>query len=68
MGVWLYNMVQINIKRLEKYKPYEKEFKSFLIGHVFYSVEEFLCQWFDAIADWTKQNDNDILCYTYTNC
>jgi hypothetical protein len=45
---------------LEEYTPYKRELKSFLIDDVFYSVEEFLCYWFDAIAAWTKQNDNNI--------
>jgi hypothetical protein len=54
MGIWLYNKVAINIKKLEEYKPYKREPKSFLIEHVFYSVEEFLCYWFDAIAAWTE--------------
>jgi hypothetical protein len=39
--------------KLEKYKPYKRELKSFLINHAFYSVEEFFCYWFDAIAAWT---------------
>jgi hypothetical protein len=61
MGIWLYllyNKVPINIKKLEEYKPYKWEMKSFLIDYAFYSfihsVEEFLCYWFDAIAAWTK--------------
>jgi hypothetical protein len=43
MGIRLCNKVPINIKKLEEYKPYKRELKSFLIDHVFYSVEEFLC-------------------------
>jgi len=39
---WLATTVPINIKKVEKYKPYKRELKSFLINHVFYSVEEFL--------------------------
>jgi len=54
MGIRLYNKIPINIKKLEKYKPHKKELKSFLTDHAFYSVEEFLCCWFDAIAAWTK--------------
>jgi hypothetical protein len=54
MGIWLYNMVRTDIKKLEEYKPYKRELKSFLINHVFYSAEEFLCYWFDATAAWTK--------------
>jgi hypothetical protein len=53
MGIWLYNRVPINIKKLEKYKPYKRELKSFPIDHVFYPVEEFLCYWSDAVAAWT---------------
>ena len=60
MGIRLYNKVPINIKKLEEYKPYKIELNSFLTDHVFYSVEEFLCYWSDAIAAWTKQNDNNI--------
>jgi len=37
------NRVPINIKKLEEYKPYKRELKSFLIDHAFYSVDEFLC-------------------------
>jgi hypothetical protein len=54
MGIRLYNRVPIDIKKLEEYKPYKRELKSFLIDHAFYSVEEFLWYWFDAIAAWTK--------------
>jgi len=43
MGIQLYNKVPIHIKKLEKYKPYKRKLKSFLIDHTFYSVEEFLC-------------------------
>jgi len=60
MGIWLYNKVPINIKKLDEYKNYKRELKSFLIDHAFYSVEEFLCYWLDAIAAWTKQNDKNI--------
>jgi len=34
----LYNNVPINIKKMEEYKQYKRELKSFLIDHVFYSV------------------------------
>jgi hypothetical protein len=54
MGIWLYDKVPINIKKLEEQKPYKRELKSFLIDHAFYSVEEFLCYWFDAIAAWIE--------------
>jgi len=43
MGIRLCNKVPINIKKLEEYKPCKRELKYFLIGHAFYSVEEFLC-------------------------
>jgi hypothetical protein len=43
MGIRSYNKVPINIKMLEEYKPYKRELKSFLIDHVFYSVEAVLC-------------------------
>jgi len=29
-GIQLYNKVQINIKKLEEYKPYKREVKSFI--------------------------------------
>jgi hypothetical protein len=45
MGIRFYNKVAIHIKKLEEYKPYKREMKSFLIHHVFYSVEEFLFCW-----------------------
>jgi len=48
MRIWLYNIVSIHIKKLEEYKAYKREFKSFLIDRVFYSIEEFLCYWSDA--------------------
>ena len=53
MGIRLCNKVPIIIKKLGEYKPYKRELKSFLIYRAFYSVEEFLCYWFDAIAAWT---------------
>ena len=43
MGTSLYNMVPINIKKLEEYKTYKREQKTLLIDDAFYSVEEFLC-------------------------
>jgi hypothetical protein len=54
MGIWLYNKVPINIKKLKEYKLYKRELKYFLIDHAFYSVEEFLCYWYDVIAVWTE--------------
>jgi hypothetical protein len=53
MGIQLYKVI-INTMKLDEYKPCKREMKSFLIDHVLYSVEEFLCYWFDAIAAWTK--------------
>jgi len=38
VGIQLYNNVPINIKKMEEYKQYKRELKSFLIDHVFYSV------------------------------
>jgi DNA-binding transcriptional regulator/RsmH inhibitor MraZ len=43
VGIRLYNKVAMHIKKLEEYKPYKRELKSFLIDHAFYSVKEFLC-------------------------
>jgi len=54
MGIQLYIKVPIDIKTLEEYKPYERKLKSFVIVHVFYSVDEVLCYKFDAVAAWTK--------------
>jgi len=41
MGIQLHNKVPNNIKKLEEYKPYKTELKSFLIEHTVYSLEEF---------------------------
>ena len=38
MGILFYNKVLINTKKLEKYKPYKRELKSFLADHAFYLV------------------------------
>jgi len=54
MGIRLYNKAPIHIKKLEEYKFYKREVKSFLIDHAFYLIEEFLCYRFDATAAWTK--------------
>ena len=54
MGIELYIKVPIDIKKLEEYKPYERELKSFFIVHMFYSVDEVLRYEFDAVAAWTK--------------
>jgi hypothetical protein len=43
MGIGVYNKVPINTQKLEEYKPYKREMKSFLVDHAFYSVEELLC-------------------------
>ena len=40
---------------MEKYKPYKRELKSFLMDHVFYSAEELLYYWFDAIVAWLNK-------------
>jgi hypothetical protein len=39
VGNQVYNSVPINIKKLEDYKPYKRELKSFLIDRAFYSVD-----------------------------
>jgi len=54
VGIRLYNKVPINVKNLEEYKPYRRELKSFLIALALYSIEEFICYCFDAIAAWNK--------------
>ena len=41
VGIQLHNKVPNNIKKLEEYKPYKRELTSFLIEHVFYSLELF---------------------------
>ena len=41
MGIRLYNKVPKNIQKVEKYKPYKRKLKAFLIEHVFYSLDEF---------------------------
>jgi hypothetical protein len=60
IGMLLYTSVPINIEKLQDYKPYIRELKPFLIKHVFDSVEEFLCYWFDAIAAGTEYVYNSI--------
>jgi hypothetical protein len=42
MGSKLYNKLPDYIKKLESYKHFRKELKSFLLLHTFYSVEEFI--------------------------
>jgi hypothetical protein len=42
MGIKLYNKVPDNIKNLENCNKFKKEFRSFLLKHAFYSVDEFL--------------------------
>jgi hypothetical protein len=42
MGIKLYNKVPDNIKNLENYNKLKKEFRSFLLKHAFYSVDEFI--------------------------
>jgi len=37
-----------------KFKCHNRESKSFLLDHIFYSVKEFLCYWFDAVTAWIK--------------
>jgi len=54
IGIRLYSKVPINVKKLEEYKPYSRELKSFLIDHALCSVEEFLCYCSDAKTAWTK--------------
>jgi len=39
-GIQLHNKVPKNIKKLEEYKSYKRELKSFLIEHAFCSLEE----------------------------
>jgi hypothetical protein len=41
MGIRLHNKVPNNIKKLEEYKPYKREMKSFLIEHASFSLKEF---------------------------
>ena len=41
VGIRLHNKVPINVKKLEEYKPYRRELKTFLIDHALCSVEEF---------------------------
>ena len=50
MGIQLHNKVPNNIKKLEEYKPYKTELKSFLIEHTVYSLEEFFMPWCDDIV------------------
>jgi len=44
MGIRLQNKVPENRKKLEEYKPYKRELKSFLIEHTFFiHWKNFLC-------------------------
>ena len=45
MGIRLHNKVPNNVKKLEEYRPYKRELKSFLIEHAFYSLENFFMSW-----------------------
>jgi hypothetical protein len=42
MGNKLYNKVPDNKKNLENCNKFKKEFRSFLLKHAFYSVDEFI--------------------------
>ena len=42
MGIKLYNKVPESIKKLDNFKLFEKELKSLLLSHFFYSVDRFL--------------------------
>jgi hypothetical protein len=42
MGIRLYNKVPDHIKKLEKNKLFERELRSFLLQHAFYSVDKFI--------------------------
>jgi len=42
MGTKLYNKLPSYIKEIDSYKTFEKELKSFLLLHTFYSVGEFV--------------------------
>jgi len=38
----LYNKVPVNIKKLNRYKPFKKKLESLLKNHAIYSIGEFL--------------------------
>jgi hypothetical protein len=42
MGIRLDNKVPDHIKKFEKNKLFKREFRSFLLHHAFYSVDEFI--------------------------
>jgi hypothetical protein len=42
MGIRLYNMVAVNTKKLNKYKPVKRKLKSLVMNRAFYSTDEFL--------------------------
>jgi hypothetical protein len=42
MGTKVYNKLSGYIKEIDSYKAFEKELKSFLLLHTFYSMEEFV--------------------------
>jgi hypothetical protein len=42
MGIRLYNRLQIDIPKEERYKSYKRKMKVFLIDNAFYSLDEYL--------------------------
>ena len=40
MGIKLFNELPMQIKQLDKYKSFKKEFKTFLVHNTFYTIEE----------------------------
>jgi len=50
MGIRLHNKVTNNIKKVEEYKPYNRELEYFLIAHALDSLEDFLMSWCDGIV------------------
>jgi hypothetical protein len=42
MGVRLYKLLPLEIKKLDKFNQFRKEVKSMLLNNSFYTLEEFL--------------------------
>jgi hypothetical protein len=50
MGTKLYNKLPSYIKGLDNYRAFKREFKSFILCHAFYLVNEFiLCNWIVSV-------------------
>ena len=68
MGIWLCNKVPVNIKQLNKYKPFKRKSQCFLTNHAFYSIDKFLSQWLDEMRVEVIIRHITILQYPLVSC